>query len=97
MINKILRSVGRWCYRHSHPPKITDDYAVNVRAEHTLISMHNSISFLIHFAQGGTVVEISMYDQKTDTVDKRLYVVTEDNDLGKELNQIIMVARLQHG
>ena len=97
MINKILRSVGRWCYRHSHPPKLSDDYAVSVRAESTFISMHNSISFLIHFAQGGTVVEISMYDQKTDCVHKQLYVVTEDSDLGQALNQIITVAKLQHG
>ena len=49
----------------------------------------------IYGASGGTIIETTKYDRKTDENRHSLYVVTEDKDLGQELAKIITMEQLR--
>jgi len=91
MLNSIIRSLGRWCYRHSSPESKVRPLELN---EPNLFSA-KTIMFTVHFAHGGTVIETNHYDHKTDSNIKQLHVITDDLDLGKEMGHLITLARLQ--
>jgi len=46
-------------------------------------------------ASGGTIVETTKYDRKSDENRHSLHVVTEDKDLGEELAKIITMEQLR--
>jgi hypothetical protein len=49
----------------------------------------------VYGASGGTIVETSKYDRKSDENRHSLHVVTEDKDLGEELSKIITMEQLR--
>jgi hypothetical protein len=49
----------------------------------------------IYGASGGTIIETTKYDRKSDENRHSLYVVTEDKDLGEELAKIITIENLR--
>ena len=49
----------------------------------------------VYSASGGTIVETTKYDRKTDENRHSLHVVTEDKDLGQELAKIITMEQLR--
>ena len=57
----------------------------------------NSQSFRLNIfsASGGTIVETTKYDRKSDENRHSLYVVTADKDLGEELSKIITMEQLR--
>ena len=57
----------------------------------------NSQSFRLNIfsASGGTIVETTKYDRKSDENRHSLHVVTEDKDLGEELAKIITMEQLR--
>jgi len=55
----------------------------------------NSFRLSIYGASGGTIIETTKYDRKTDENRHSLYVVTEDKDLGQELAKIITMEQLR--
>ncbi len=55
----------------------------------------NSFRLSIYGASGGTIIETTKYDRKTDENRHSLYVVTEDKDLGEELAKIITMEQLR--
>ena len=57
----------------------------------------NSQSFRLNIygASGGTIIETTKYDRKSDENRHSLYVVTEDKDLGEELGKIITIESLR--
>lgn len=57
----------------------------------------NSQSFRlsVYGASGGTIIETTKYDRKSDENRHSLYVVTEDKDLGEELSKIITMEQLR--
>ena len=50
----------------------------------------------IHRANGGVVVETRTVDRVKDRVYNELFLITEDQDLGKELADIITMNSLKH-
>ena len=50
----------------------------------------------IHRANGGVVVETRTVDRAKDRVYTELFLITEDQDLGKELADIITMNNLKH-
>lgn len=50
----------------------------------------------IHRANGGVVVETRTVDRAKDRVYNELFLITEDQDLGKELADIITMNNLKH-
>ena len=57
----------------------------------------NSQSFRlsVYGASGGTIIETTKYDRKSDENRHSLHVVTEDKDLGQELSKIITMEQLR--
>jgi hypothetical protein len=55
----------------------------------------NSFRLNIYGASGGTIIETTKYDRKSDENRHSLYVVTEDKDLGEELAKIITMEQLR--
>jgi hypothetical protein len=49
----------------------------------------------VYKASGGTVIETSVYDRVKDRHHNGLYVITDDKDLGQELNKIITMENLR--
>jgi hypothetical protein len=49
----------------------------------------------VYKASGGTVIETSIYDRHKDRHHNGLYVITDDKDLGQELNKIITMENLR--
>ena len=49
----------------------------------------------IFSASGGTIVETTKYDRKSDENRHSLHVVTADKDLGEELSKIITMEQLR--
>jgi hypothetical protein len=57
----------------------------------------NSQSFRLNIygASGGTIIETTKYDRKSDENRHSLHIVTEDKDLGQELSKIITMEQLR--
>jgi hypothetical protein len=55
----------------------------------------NSFRLNIYGASGGTIIETTKYDRKTDENRHSLHIVTEDKDLGQELAKIITMEQLR--
>ena len=49
----------------------------------------------IYGASGGTIIETTKYDRKSDENRHSLHIVTEDKDLGQELAKIITMEQLR--
>jgi hypothetical protein len=49
----------------------------------------------IYGASGGTIIETTKYDRKSDENRHSLHVVTDDKDLGEQLSKIITMEQLR--
>ena len=59
------------------------------------IEGHNGgMNFTVYSATGGKVIQIRTYNVNTDQSRSTLYIVTDKEDLGHELGQIITVESL---
>lgn len=54
-----------------------------------------AIQFTIYSANGGRVVETRRYDRQKDRHTNGLYVITSDQDFGKEIDKIITMEALR--
>lgn len=57
--------------------------------------LDRAMQFTIFTATGGRVVEIRRYDRKTDRNSNSLYVITSDQDFGREIDKIITMEALK--
>ena len=55
----------------------------------------NGLNLNIYKASGGTVIETNLYDRHANRHRPGLYVITDDKDLGYELNKIITIENLR--
>lgn len=55
----------------------------------------NGMRFQLYNANGGYVIETRVYDETHDRNRNKLYVITEDKDLGEELGKIITMESLR--
>ena len=63
---------------------------------HNEILKPNGLQFTVYAAEGGnTVIETSMYIRKEDDYQHKLFVVTEGEDFGKQIGEIITMERLR--
>lgn len=49
----------------------------------------NGLSLTVFSATGGKIVKVHSYDKRLDRINSSLHIVTEQEDLGEELAQII--------
>lgn len=55
----------------------------------------NAIRFNIYNASGGRVIQTNRYDRQRDRAITGLYVITSDQDFGKEIDKIITMEALK--
>ena len=58
-------------------------------------SPERAIQFTVYTANGGRVIETRKYDRKTDRNSNGLYVITSDQDFGREIDKIITMEGLR--
>jgi hypothetical protein len=59
------------------------------------IDNDRGIRFQVYKANGGMVVETSMYDRHKDRHHNSLHIITDEQDLGKEIGKIITMETLK--
>ena len=55
----------------------------------------DGMRFQLYRASGGYVVETRSYDHRNDRSDTKMYVITEDQDVGHEIGKIITMESLR--
>ena len=68
--------------------------SIGIGRSHSLDS-DKGIRFQVYKANGGMVVETSMYDRHKDRSHNSLHIITDDKDLGKEIGRIITMETLK--
>jgi len=53
------------------------------------------IQFRMYKAAGGWAIEFRQYDNRNDRIDTSLYVVSDEEELGKHISQIITMEALR--
>jgi len=69
-------------------------------SKNSLVSRGRSLdsrgmSFTIHQANGGYVLEYTMYDEKTDRHNNALHIIGSDQDLGQGIAHVITLEMLR--
>jgi hypothetical protein len=54
-----------------------------------------AVQFTVYTANGGRVIETRRYDRKTDRHINNLYVITREQDFGREIDKIITMEALR--
>jgi hypothetical protein len=101
-IQKKRSFLKRWFSRMSKEAwEESKDYSTSVpngsliAKEEVGFDSEKSIRFTIHFANGGRVVQTYRYDIDRDRTRSGLYVITEEQDFGKEIDKIITMESLR--
>ena len=65
------------------------------RQESSIDQPERAIQFTVYTANGGRVIETRRYDRKTDRHSNNLYVITGEQDFGREIDKIITMEALR--
>ena len=71
------------------------DNAISIDEDSVQISRETSVRFEIHQAAGGRVVQTRRYDRQKDRHAEGLYIITPDQDFGREIDKIITMEALK--
>jgi hypothetical protein len=102
-MRKLIRKIGYWLIgderdavaeiRDASPiysnSTIKSASPVSIGSSRSINDGVNGMNFTVFPATGGKVVQFSSYDPSRDRHISNLYVVTDKEDLGEELGQII--------
>jgi len=72
-----------------------DNADICIDEDNIQLSRERSIKFEIHNANGGRVVQTRRYDAQKDRHFENLYVITSDQDFGRELEKIMTMEALR--
>lgn len=86
---QILRD---WLYNNEECEAVVcEDMSLGQRS----IDSDRGINFKVFKASGGTIIETSFYDRQKDRHHNSLHVITDDQDIGKEIGKIITMETLK--
>lgn len=103
----MLKWFFRWLHSKMQDSQYADEEPVMMigstkSARNRKISVRESddfasepIMFKMYKASGGWAIEFKQYDHKNDRVDTNLYVVTDEEELGRHISQIITMEALR--
>jgi len=94
-IKKGLRAVIKWAidvdksrdYEQDSP--MPSGVGMTKSAAMQLGTGTSGLTLIVYSATGGKVIEVKSYDMRTDRWNTNMYVITDKEDLGEELGQII--------
>lgn len=91
---KIFRDLIRWAngideskYREDAPMPVSS--GIMTKSASSIRDGSNGMNFTVYSATGGKVIQFTTYDPRTDRTSTNLYVITDKENLGEELGQII--------
>ena len=68
----------------------------NVTRPGPSIENRDTVSFTIHPASGGYVVESTFYDEKNDRHNRHLHIITSQEDFSEELGKAVFMDMLKN-
>jgi len=89
---KMIVRFARWLLN-----KFDDSNAINtVRISDNILDRHNNtVTFSVHPASGGYVVESSYYNEREDRHQRGLHIITSEEDFAKELAHAVFMDMLK--
>jgi hypothetical protein len=75
--------------------KLNSGSLVVDRGSPSIDQPERAIQFTVYNANGGRVIETRRYDRKTERHTNGLYIVTSEQDFGKEIDKIITMEHLK--
>lgn len=103
LIKNSIRDIVRWSLEDANEVTRSRDIPVSlstgIGSGYTKSSNSNipvSFNFSVTSATGGKVITVRHYDPRTDRTSENVYIITDKEDLGQELGQIITIESLQH-
>ena len=75
--------------------KIERSRGIAIDEDSIQLSRERSIKFEIHSANGGRVVQTRRYDAQKDRHFENLYIITGEQDFGREIDKIITMEALR--
>jgi len=87
----LKQHIRNWLYDDGDSIEaISSDDETNVH-----LTRETSLRFEVHQAQGGRVVQTRRYDERKDRNIENLYIITPDQDFGREIDKIITMEALR--
>ena len=86
---KIREFLNYILYEQDEPMKAEVSYSKNIVESNRTEIRNKVVRFVVFNAIGGKVIQTSYYNDKTDRTDNNLYVITDLENLGEEIGQII--------
>jgi hypothetical protein len=98
-----MKNFYRWMFRYARN-KMEQQEKYETEG---LIKMHGAaqmvergmgdpdLNFRMYKAENGHVMEVRHYDRRTDRHQNKLYLITDEQDLGAEISKIITVESLR--
>ena len=98
MINWFKQKVIQWVREDWNKARPEQDVlvsnSISTVSKGRRLDQHG-MNFTIYSANGGYVMEYSMYDPKTDERNNALHIITSDQDLGQGIAHIITLEMLR--
>lgn len=99
-----MKNFYKWLYKYSQR-RLEDPESPNKEAQIKMSSglamvergmgSDADLNFRMYKAENGHVMEVRHYDRRTDRHNNKLYLITDDQDLGAEISKIITVESLR--
>lgn len=80
---------------HEYENQVEKQPGLLVREGPSIDQPERAIQFTIYNANGGRVVETRRYDRQKDRHNQSLYIITSDQEFGKEIDKIITMEALR--
>ena len=90
MFKRMIRGLVTWSLSDNH----SQDIVISDSHEEPRISA-TGIKFEVYRANGGTIVETRRYNRKNDDTIYELHVITDTQDVGQAIGQIITLESLK--
>jgi len=95
-IQKALRAIIKWAVNMDNESKqyaqdspMPAGVGITKSSSPRISDGTSGLNFVVYSATGGKVIEVKSYDTRTDRWNASLYVITDKENLGEELGQII--------
>ncbi len=92
---KFRRWLRNWLYNFDENQVVSETKSSILSARDEPDS-ERCLNFRVWFANGGKVVQTNRYDRHKDRHITSMYVITEDQEFGKEIDKIIILDSLHN-
>lgn len=81
---------------YQHERENQDIVSINKTIEPRSIDQpERALQFTVYTASGGRVIETRKYNKQKDRFDQSLYIITNDQEFGREIDKIITLENLR--